>query len=81
MKYLEELKPGDVFFYRENIFVFTIDFKFREKQKYCYNININSGAGVWLPENTAVEYTEIYYIDKDKNIIPVKHSTNDDTKN
>jgi DNA-directed RNA polymerase alpha subunit len=81
MKYLEELKPGDAFFYRENIFVLTIDFKFKDKNKYSYAININSGAGVWLPENTTVESIQIYYIDKDKNIVPVKHHSNDDTKN
>lgn len=81
MKYLEELKPGDVFFYRENILVLTIDFKFKDQHKYCYAINVNSGSGVWLPDNITVESTEIYYIDQDKNIIPVKHNSNDDTKN
>jgi hypothetical protein len=81
MKYLEELKPGNIFFYRENILVLTIDFKFRDKNKYCYAINITSGAGIWLPENTTVESTEIYYIDKDKNIIPIQDNSNDHTKN
>lgn len=82
MKYLEELKPGDTFSYKEDIFVVTIDFKFKDENKYSYVINIRTGSGVWLSDTSIVEFTELYYIDKDKNIIPIKpYNNNDNIKN
>lgn len=75
MKYLEELSYGDVFFYKENIFLLTSDYNNNNK-KLCYNLV--SGFSKWIEDNATVEECPIYRLDKDNNIIAIKQRKKDD---
>lgn len=83
MKYLEELIPSNVFSYQDKIFIVTIDFKFKQDKRYLYCICLSTGSGSWLEDSLCVDDTELYTIDKDKNIVAIKPHLgyNDDTKN
>lgn len=82
MKYLEELIPANIFYYQDKIFIVTIDFKIRKEQKYLYCICLSTGTGCWLEDSLCVEETELYTIDKDKNIVAIKpHLGYHDTQN
>jgi hypothetical protein len=69
MKYLEELKSGDCFVYKEQNFLLTSDFK-RDGSRLCYSLV--SGYPKWLSGQDIVEPLSIYSLDKDNNIIPIK---------
>lgn len=69
MKYLEELKAGGCFSYQENIYLLTSDFKSNGK-KLCYNLA--DGSCRWLQQETIVEDEQLYILDKNNNIHPIK---------
>jgi hypothetical protein len=81
MKYIEEINPGSCFVYKNKNYILTNDFKFQYNQKYNYSILIENGFGEWLPENSVIQPLDLYFIDGDKNIIPLKEPKNDNTEN
>ena len=81
MKYIEEINSGSCFVYKNKNYILTNDFKFQHSQKYNYSILIDNGFVEWLPENSVVQPLDLYFIDADKNIIPLKESKNDNTEN
>lgn len=81
MKYIEEINPGSCFVYKNKNYILTNDFKFQHNQKYNYSILIENGFGEWLPENSVIQSLDLYFIDGDKNIIPLKESKNDNAEN
>jgi hypothetical protein len=68
MKYLEELLPGNCFFFDNSCFLITCDFK--KEKKLCYNLL--NGIPRWLENNTVIQETQIYTLDNNNNIIPIK---------
>lgn len=74
MKYLEELKPGQLFSYKDNRFVLTSDFT-KSNKKSC--ISLTNGFVNWLSDNTVVEVLDLYYRDQDGNIVAVKEYKNE----
>lgn len=74
MKYLEELKPGQLFSYKDNRFVLTSDFN-RSNKKLC--ISLTNGFANWLLDNTVVELLDLYYRDQDGNLVAVKEYQNE----
>lgn len=68
MKYLEELCPGDCFLLSESVFLTTCDFK--KEKKLCYNLF--NGSPRWLENNTIVQESQVYTLDNNNNIIPIK---------
>lgn len=69
MKYIEELEFGDCFFYKNELFILTNDFGSNSKHK-C--ISIQDGSSRWFKEDSTVQQQEIYILDNENNISPVK---------
>lgn len=81
MKYLEEISPGDCFFYQNDKFILTSDFKVRDCRKHLLSISVSNGFPKWLMDDSVVEEISLYYIDNEKNIVPLKETTDDSFKN
>lgn len=77
MNYIEELKCGDTFSYKEEKFVVTTDFK-KNGSRLC--TNLADGTQRWLEPSEIIGKFSVYYIDNDNNIIPLKKDS-DDEKN
>lgn len=73
MKYIEEIKSGDVFEYKDSLFILTSDFK---KNSSRLAISLNSGFPSWFKPETVVTLTQIFTTDKDSNIIPINNVNN-----
>lgn len=69
MKYLEELNIGDTFYYQNNMYLLTSDFK-ANGHRLCYSLN--DGSPLWLSNQTIIENLLLYSLDKDNNIFPLK---------
>lgn len=69
MKYLEELKSGECFTYKQQSFLLTCDFK-KDNSKLCYSLQ--DGYAKWISSQEVVEPLGLYTLDKDNNIIPIK---------
>lgn len=75
MKYIEELVYGDAFLYKEEIYLLGIDFK-SDGKRLC--ISLKDGRPNWLNGDTIVEETQIYTLDKQNTIIPIKKTLKKD---
>ena len=81
MKYLEELNPGDLFVWNNSKFILTTDFKQKKKDKsQKMAINIINGFIQWIVEDAIVEDLDLYYRDKDANIVALKERKNEYTE-
>ena len=69
MKYLEELKSGDCFVYKNQNFLLTSDFK-KDNSKLCYSLN--DGYAKWMSSQEIVEPLILYTLDKDNNIVAIQ---------
>jgi hypothetical protein len=69
MKYVEEISFGDAFEFQGNVFVLTQDFN-KNNQHKC--ILLNSGESRWIFSNEIVNPIEIYTLDHENNIVPIK---------
>ena len=77
MKYLEELIPGDLFSYKNEYFILTCDFRNIKDNKKYLCMSINNGFSNWMEGNTSVEILDLYFRDKEGNIIAVKERKNE----
>lgn len=78
MKYIEELNFGDTFSYKDQILILTSDFR-SNGSRLCYSLN--NGQPCWLTNQTIVEHCQVYILDKDNNIIPIKTTNKDNAIN
>lgn len=70
MKHIEELKPGQCFRIKDNeYYIITCDFD-RYDKKYC--INLLTGSNRWFNANDIIDEVDIYSLDQDNNIVPIK---------
>lgn len=74
MKYIEELKFGRCFMLNNIPFILTTDFKSNGK-KQC--INLMDGTAHWLSGSDMVDDIDIYTMDKDNTLIPIKERENE----
>jgi|688.fasta_scaffold42993_3 hypothetical protein len=78
MKYLEELKPGALFVLNNEKFILTADFKqYKNQKSKKMAINLETGFVNWVLEDAIVEILDLYYRDKDANIIALKERKNE----
>jgi hypothetical protein len=78
MKYIEELKPGDLFILKNERFILTRDFKLSTNNLYKrLSVNINTGFLQWLDDNDIVDSVDLYFRDKEGNIIALKEIKNE----
>lgn len=77
MNYIEELNAGEVFVAKDNhIFLLTIDFKNNgQKLAYC----LSDGNPRWFNANDIVQKTQLYQLDEQNNVIPIKTIYNSPT--
>lgn len=78
MKYLEELELGDTFSLEDKLYILTSDFK-SNGQRLCYSLS--DGYASWFKNQTIIDHTPIYILDKDNNTIPVKITKKIDVPN
>jgi hypothetical protein len=71
MKYIEELVAGDIFAFKDNIFILTSDFK---KNGNRMAVNLNNGLISWLNSDDTVNVQPIFTIDTENNIIPITNA-------
>lgn len=73
MKYVEELSPGDLFSYQSKHFILTNSFKRKQKDILHYEaVCILDGMSRWFAASTVVATLDLYYRDKDGNILLLK---------
>lgn len=69
MKYIEELSSGDVFRYKNELYLLTGDFKINGQRMA---ISLKDGFSSWHNGQTIVDKTPIFVLDTENNIIPAK---------
>lgn len=78
MKYVEELKPGDLFLVNNERFILTSDFRLSKEDKYKrLSVNISNGFLQWVEDDKIVESLDLYFRDKEGNIIALKEIKNE----
>ena len=82
MKYIEEIQPGDIFIWKKQRYVLSSDFRpFKNNKTRHMSVSIDSGTCKWFQSTEEVEILDLYYRDKDGNILLVKEYKNDSTEN
>jgi hypothetical protein len=74
--FIEELGSGDCFILDSVYYVLSIDHK-KDGSRSC--ISLRDGTPRWFKGNSIVDKIQIYTMDKDNNIIPLKETIKDDT--
>lgn len=78
MKYVEELKPGDLFLIKNDRFILTSDYRLSKDDRYKrLSVNIGNGFLQWIDDGQIVDTTDLYYRDKEGNIIALKEMKNE----
>jgi hypothetical protein len=78
MKYVEELKSGDLFLVKDDRFILTSDFKISTNNRYKrLAVNIANGFFQWIDDGDAVDVLDLYFRDKEGNIISLKEIKNE----
>jgi hypothetical protein len=73
MKYLEELEHGQCFRYQNKYYILTTDFK-SNGDKNC--IDLQTGNIKWLNSSSIVDDIDIYTLDKDNTLVPLRERKN-----
>jgi len=81
MKYIEEIKPGDCFEYKNQKYILTSDSRNNKGQEESKAVSMQNGFTRWLNTGLSVHRVELYLIDDDKNIIPIKEYQDEFTEN
>lgn len=68
-KYIEEMQNGDCFAIDDAYYVLTNDFR---KNGQRLAISVKDGFSRWFDGSKMVEDAQLYIMDKDNNIIPIK---------
>ena len=68
-KYIEELSIGDCFQHNNAVYIITTDFKKNGSRLCC---DLMSGSLIWLNPTDIVNIKDIYYLDVDNNMCPIK---------
>ena len=71
-KYIEEIKPGDIFQIKNNKYVLSSDYRKTKDTIKKMAISINDGLSYWFDNNTMTETIDLYYRDKEGNILLLK---------
>lgn len=68
-KYIEELNQGDSFVVDACIYTLTTDYK-KDGKRLAFSLK--DGSCRWFEGSCMVENIQLYTMDKDNNIIPIK---------
>jgi hypothetical protein len=82
MKYIEELTAGDIFSYKNHRYVLSSDFRsYSNGRNKHMSISIENGMPRWFVSDDMVDTVELFYRDKEGNILLVKEYNDNATKN
>ena len=76
-KYIEELVGGECFLF-DSSYIITTDFK---KNGDRLSVSLKDGTLRWFSASTIVEESQLYHLDKDNNIIPLRVTEKPDANN
>jgi len=81
MKYIEEIKPGDIFIWKNQRYVLSADYRpYKNGVTRHMSVCITNGLCKWFQSNEVIDLLELFYRDKEGNILLVKEYR-DDTEN
>ena len=81
MKYIEEIKAGDIFIWKDKRYVLSSDYRpFKNGTTRHMSISIENGICKWFASDEVVEIAELFYRDKEGNILLVKEFKDDSTE-
>lgn len=69
MKYIEEIKYGQIFTLDNHFFILTSDFRYKNKIKEHASISIETGNTHWLKSDTIIDIMPIFYQNTDNQLI------------
>jgi hypothetical protein len=69
MNYLEELKFGECFEYKNIRYIITQDYDSKNKFR-C--VSLTDGSLRWFDSNSLINPIDIYILDEDNNVCPIK---------
>lgn len=78
MKYIEEIEAGDCFEFNKKLYVLTGDFK-KNGTRLC--IGLVDGSPNWLKQDSIINLTDLFTMDKENNIIAIKERKKNDVLN
>lgn len=73
MKYIEELTHGEIFTVNNKIYLLTCDIK-KDRKRLCYCLT--DGLPNWFDPDNIIETIELYTLDENQNISPIKSNYN-----
>lgn len=73
MKYIEEINHGQIFLYRNQLYVLTSDFQTQNTRTKHMCIQLNNGFAQWLASDTIVDIPPIFYQDGDNILHQIKY--------
>lgn len=71
-KYIEEMENGECFMYNDNLYIITNDFRNKQDSQEKKCITLKDGSCRWMSSNSIVEKIDLFYRDKDNNILLCK---------
>jgi hypothetical protein len=72
-KKLEDLCGGDIFTHQNNNYVLTMDYK----KSHRLSTNLTDGSSRWLENSSDIDLIQLYLLDEDNNITPLKENKSD----
>ena len=82
MRYIEEINSGDIFIWKNKRYVLSSDYKpFKNGKTRHMSVSIDNGTCKWFASDELVEVAELFYRDKEGNILLVKEFKDDSAKN
>lgn len=78
MKYLEEIKSGDLFLYNSIRYIVTTDYKKSKTgsvKRMC--VNVQNGSMNWIDDDAIISGLDLYYRDNEGNILALKEIKNE----
>lgn len=82
MKYIDEIEPGDIFTWKKHRYVLSSDFRpFKNSKTRHMSVSIENGSCKWFQSDEEVEILDLYWRDKEGNILLVKEYRDEHTEN
>jgi len=82
MKYIEEIKPGEIFIWKDHRYVLSADYRpYKNGTTRHMSVSIDTGICKWFQSTEMIDILDLYYRDKDGNILLVKEFEDDSNKN
>lgn len=78
MKYIEEIQPGDCFELKNKFYLLTQDFK-KNGDRLC--ISLEDGFANWISQESIINPTDLFTMDKENTIIAIKERKKIDVPN